>query len=116
MDWWTILLGLGIVAIIAIIVIFILIAVLINTIFLKISLGFFKKSEHKEFGTVFITALIMALIGWIPCIGCILSWVIINSRHKTGFGTAIVIWLITFILEALVVYAIYFALTLLGII
>ena len=108
MDWLAIILGLSIVSIIILIVIFILIAVLINTIFLKISLAMFKSAKKTEFGTVFVTALIMALIGWIPCIGCILCWVIINSRHETGFGTAIVIWLITIILEVLVIYAIFF--------
>ncbi|MHA1803253.1 MAG: hypothetical protein ACTSU4_01835 [Promethearchaeota archaeon] len=99
-EW---ILALGIVGIIVLIIIIILIGIVINTIFLKIGLALFE-STNNEFGAVFVTALIMALIGWIPCIGWILCWVVINSRHDTGFWQAIVIWLISSLISFIVGY------------
>jgi len=104
-QWWT--LGLGLAGILIFLLLIILLALLFNTIFLKIALGLFK-SKNRDFGQVFVTALINALIGWIPCIGCILSWVVINSRHDTGFGTAIVVWLLAIIIGFLVSFLIVF--------
>ncbi len=101
-DW---IIGLGIIGILVLIFGIIILALVLGTIFLKIALSFFD-SRNDEFGSVFVTALIMALVGWIPCIGCILSWVIINSRHKTGFGTAIVVWLLSGLLAIIVAFLI----------
>jgi len=93
--WWDF--GLGITGLLIFILLVIVISLVFETIFLKIALSLFK-AKHTDFGEVFVTALINALIGWIPCIGCILSWVVINSRHDTGFGTAIVVWLLAIII------------------
>ena len=83
-QWWTF--GLGVTGILLFLLFFIVLALVFDTIFLKIALGLVK-AKHTDFGEVFITALINALIGWIPCLGCILSLVVINSRHDTGYGT-----------------------------
>jgi hypothetical protein len=91
-QWW--LFGLAITELIIVLVLIIIVSLLIEALFLKLALSIVKNAKNTEFGSVFVTALIMALIGWIPCIGCILSWVIINSRHKTGFGMAIVVWIL----------------------
>ena len=102
-QWW--LFGFEITAIIVILVALILLMLLFETIFLKIALGI-TKSKHNSFGSVFVTALVIALIGWIPCIGCILSWVVINSRHDTGFGMAIVVWIITWVIGIIITFLI----------
>ncbi len=91
-QWW--MFGLAITELIIVVVLVIIVSLLIEAIFLKIALGIVKNSKNTDFGSVFVTALVMALIGWIPCIGCILSWVVINSRHNTGFGMAIVVWIL----------------------
>ncbi|MHA1489069.1 MAG: hypothetical protein ACTSRI_05375 [Promethearchaeota archaeon] len=106
MDPWVIISNLGPIEIIILIIIVIFISLLINTICLKIGLAIFD-SKNEEFGSVFVTALVCALIGWIPCIGCILCWVIINSRHDTGFLQAIVVWLIAAIISGLIAWVIY---------
>lgn len=89
--------GLGIIELVVLLILIIVIMLLLNTIFLKIALGIVD-AKHTDFGDVFTTALICALVGWIPCIGCILCWVVINSRHDTGFLMAIVVWLLTILI------------------
>ena len=98
-DWWDF--GLGLTGLLIFVLLIIIISLIFETIFLKIALGLFK-AKHTDFGEVFVTSLICALIGWIPCIGCILSWVVINSRHDTGFGTAIVVWLLAIIIGLII--------------
>ncbi|MFX0034861.1 MAG: hypothetical protein ACFE9I_04370 [Candidatus Hermodarchaeota archaeon] len=99
-GWWT--LGLGLVELLIFIILIIVISLLINALFLKIALSVVKSARHTDFGEVFVTALIIALVGWIPCLGCILSWVIINSRHETGFGMAIVVWIIAILVGLII--------------
>ena len=99
--------GFPIFTIILIIVIFIFISILFLALFLKIALSLVR-SINTHFIFVFITALYCALIGWIPIIGWVLSWVIINARHETGFLVAILVWLLTFVIGFLVVWAISF--------
>ena len=106
-----ILFGLTLMELLIFILLIIVIALLIETIFLKIALSLFK-SKHNDFGEVFITALIMALVGWIPCLGCILCWIVINSRHDTGFGTAILVWLIAGLIGVIVAF--FIAIAILG--
>jgi len=97
------------VAVVTFIIIFVLVFLLIITISLIIGLSVVK-SKYNGFGSVFITALFCALVGWIPCIGCILCWLIIRSRHDTGFLAAIVVWLIAFIMGFLITYLIFIVL------
>jgi hypothetical protein len=102
-QWWTF--GLGITGILLFLLFLIVLALVIDTILLKIALGLVN-AKHTDFGEVFITALINALIGWIPCLGCILSLIVINSRHDTGFGTAIVVWLLAVIIGFVIAFVI----------
>ena len=102
------LLGLGIMTIIIIVVLFIVIGLLLNTVFLLLALKI-TDSKHTDFGEVFVTALIMALVSWIPCIGCILSWVIISNRHDTGIAKAIGIWLLAGLIPLLIIVGIVIA-------
>lgn len=94
---------------IGIIILVIVIMIAIQAIFLKIALGF-ADAKNTGFGAVFVTALINTLLLLIPCIGCILNWVVINSRHDTGFAAAIGVWILAFIIQILVIWAIFFVL------
>ncbi len=101
--------GWDLVAVITFIIIFILVFLFIITISLIIGLSVVK-SKYNDFGSVFITALFCALVGWIPCIGCILCLLIIRARHDTGFLAAIVVWLIAFLIGFLITYLIFIVL------
>ena len=69
------------------------------------SLGFVNGS-NRELGSTFVTALLMGLVGWIPCIGCFISWYFIKSRHDVGWGGALAAWILGAIIMAIVVFAI----------
>jgi hypothetical protein len=71
----------------------ILIGLVLGTLFLHVGLGAVG-GKHREFGTVFVTVLIGTVLGWIPCLGCIIYWYIIKLRHETSWGGAIGAWLI----------------------
>ncbi|MBN2155530.1 MAG: hypothetical protein JW776_05770 [Candidatus Lokiarchaeota archaeon] len=117
MDIWNTLIGwlggLGTVAIL-IFVGLIVLSFILQVLFLKIGVKAVKGSNIK-FGAVFVTALINLLVGWIPCIGCILVWVVINARHKTGFGNAILAWLIAIVIPWAISFGIAFLISLTGI-
>ncbi|MFX1258010.1 MAG: hypothetical protein ACFFAN_09130 [Promethearchaeota archaeon] len=90
--------------IILILIIWFIIYLIIITIFLKIALHLFK-AENTGFGSVFLTALICTILFAVffinifcCCIGCILCWFVINARHKTGFGGAIVVSILALII------------------
>ncbi|MFO7837836.1 MAG: hypothetical protein R6V83_14425 [Candidatus Thorarchaeota archaeon] len=80
------------------------ISLVINAIFLGIALGFVN-GKNRDLGDTVVTAFFMAIVMIIPCIGCILQWWIIKSRHKIGWGKAITAWIMTFIIE-IVVFAV----------
>ena len=103
-DW---IFTLGFTNILIIIGIFVIVGVIIQAIFLKIGLGFVS-GRNREFGTTFVTALMMSLVIWIPCLGCILAWYFIKSRHDVGWGGALVAWILGAIVQILVVIAIMF--------
>ena len=98
--------GWDLVAVITFIIIFILIFLLIITISLIVGLSVVK-SKFNDIGSVFITALYCALVGWIPCLGCILNLLIVRARHNTGFLAAIVVLLISFLIGFLLTYLIF---------
>ncbi|MHA1834477.1 MAG: hypothetical protein ACTSV7_10855 [Candidatus Baldrarchaeia archaeon] len=75
-----------------IILVFIL-TLIIGSIFLLIGLKVVGAPE-TDFGRVFVTALLMAIVGVIPCLGCILQWYFIKTRHEVGWGQAILAWLL----------------------
>jgi hypothetical protein len=101
-DYALLLGSLGTIFVLALIV-----GIIINALFLGIALGVVH-GENRELGTTFVTALMCGLVGWIPCLGCILSWYFIKSRHELGWGGAIAAWILTFIIEAIVIFAIVF--------
>lgn len=103
------LLGLGFLTIIIIIVLFIVIGLLLSTVFLLLALKI-TNSKHTDFGEVFVTALIMSLTSWIPCIGCIIAWVVISNRHDTGIAKAIGVWLLAGLIPLLIIVGIVLAL------
>ena len=101
--------GWDLVAVVTFIIIFVLVFLLIITISLIVGLSVVK-SKFNDIGSVFITALYCALVGWIPCLGCILSLLIVRARHDTGFLAAIVVLLISFIFGFLLTYLIFLVL------
>jgi hypothetical protein len=64
--------------------------------------------QNRGFGTVFVTVLIGVILSLIPCLGCILYWYIIKTRHQTGWGGAIGAWLIAGLIPILIVVAVLF--------
>jgi len=94
-------------AFLILIVVFIVVSILINALFLGVALGFVN-GQNRELGTTFVTALGMALLGWIPILGCILSWYLIKIRHNVGWGGAIVAWLLCGFIAIIVVVIIIF--------
>ncbi len=103
-------LGFTLLAIISFIIIVIIIMIFLNALFLKIALSIVK-AKYKDLASVFITALLCALVSWIPCIGWILSAIIINKRHKTGLLFAIVVLIIVIIIAiiiAIVIFLVFF--------
>lgn len=90
-----------------IIILVFLVAIVINALFLGLALGFVH-GENRELGTTFVTALLCAIVLPIPCLGCILDWYFIKSRHELGWGGAIAAWILTFIIEVIVLFAIVF--------
>ncbi len=90
-----------------IIIVVIIVFLLVYGLFLGIALGFVN-GENRNIGTTFVTALGIALLGWIPILGCIISWYLIKTRHEVGWGGAIVAWLLTFIIAIIVIFLILF--------
>lgn len=75
-----------------IILVFVL-TLLIGSVFLLIGLKVVN-APVTDFGTVFVTVLLMAIVGVIPVLGCILQWYFIKTRHEVGWGQAILAWLL----------------------
>lgn len=74
---------------------------IIQGVFLGIGLGFVNGS-NREIGTTFVTALLMSLVIWIPCLGCFIAWYFIKSRHNVGWGGALIAWILGGIIQILV--------------
>ena len=89
------------------IIVVVVVFLIVYGLFLGIALGFVN-GENRNIGSTFVTALVIALLGWIPILGCIISWYMIKTRHEVGWGGAIVAWLLTFIIAAIVILVIMF--------
>ena len=83
----------------------IVISIVIQGIFLGIGLGFVNGS-NRELGSTFVTALMMGLVSWIPCLNCILGAYFIKTRHSVGWGGAFAAWILGGIIMIIVVLAI----------
>ncbi len=103
-EW---LIGLGIMNIVILIVLFLVVNLIIQGIFLGIGLGFVN-GQNRDLGTTFVTALLMSLVIWIPCLGCFIAWYFIKSRHEVGWGGALIAWLLGGLIAFLVFIALMF--------
>ncbi len=72
------------------------VGLLVNALLLGVVLGW-TKGENREFGDTIVTALINALVGLIPIIGCIIQWYVIKTRHEQTWGGAISTWIVLII-------------------
>ncbi|WP_457558557.1 hypothetical protein [Candidatus Harpocratesius sp.] len=73
----------------------------VETLFLKFGIN--KVEGNKtEFGPVFLTVILMALVSMVPCAGIFLAWWVISARHEVSYGKAILAWLIALLLAVLV--------------
>ncbi len=79
---------------------------IIQGAFLGIGLGFVN-GRNREIGTTFVTALLMSLVIWIPCLGCILAWYFIKSRHEVGWGGALIAWILGGIIQFIVMILLF---------
>ena len=91
----------------AIVILVIVVFLIVYGLFLGVALGFVN-GENRELGTTFVTALGIALLGWIPILGCIISWYLIKTRHEVGWGGAIIAWLLTAIIAIIVIAVLIF--------
>jgi hypothetical protein len=82
----------------------IIITWILGALFLMVGLGAVG-GKHRELGSVMITVLVGAILGWIPCLGCILYWYFIKMRHETSWGGAIGAWIIAWIIPVIIVLA-----------
>ena len=101
-DW---ILGLGINTIIMLIVVVIVVQLLFQAIFLGIGLGFVN-GKNRDLSSTFVTSLLMSLFIWIPCLGCILAWYFIKTRHRVGWVSALIAWVLGAIIAIIVTIAI----------
>jgi len=93
-----------------------LIMLVVMAIFLKLALGLFSKSKNTEFGRVFLTSFLITIIfavtflflgGWLAwVVALVLTWIIISASHSTGFGYAILISIVAFLIYVLVAWLI----------
>ncbi|MFW9833889.1 MAG: hypothetical protein ACFFEK_07850 [Candidatus Thorarchaeota archaeon] len=100
-DWIFGVLGLGITSFLILIVLLFILNFLIQGIFLGIGLGFVN-GQNRDLGSTFVTALLMSLVIWIPCLGCFIAWYFIKSRHDVGWGGALAAWILGAIIQFLV--------------
>ena len=100
-EW---LIGLGLMNILLIVFLFVIVNLVIQGIFLGIGLGFVN-GQNRDLGSTFVTALLMSLVIWIPCLGCFIAWYFIKSRHEVGWGGALAAWILGGIIAALVFIA-----------
>ncbi len=83
----------------------VIVTLVIYGLLLGVALGFVG-GKHKELGSTFVTALLVALVSWIPCLGCILGLYFIKSRHEIGWGSALIAWILMFIIAIVVIIVI----------
>ena len=98
-------LGLGLTSVVLLFFLVIIVSFIIQAIFLGIGLGFVN-GENRDLSSTFVTSLLMALVIWIPCLGCFIAWYFIKSRHNVGWGGALIAWLLGAIIQFLVTIAI----------
>jgi hypothetical protein len=103
-DWIFDIVAIGLAAIILLIFIVFIVSFLIQGIFLGIGLGFVD-GQNRNLSSTLVTSLLMALVIWIPCLGCFIAWYFIKSRHEVGWGGALIAWLVGAIISVIVMIA-----------
>jgi hypothetical protein len=78
--------------ILLVIALIITLSIVIQMVFLAIGLRLVNGS-NREFVSIFITVLVISILIVIPCLGCVLSWYVIKSRHDLGWGGAFASWI-----------------------
>jgi len=86
-----------------------LISLIVNALLLGVVLGW-TKGENREFGDTIVTAIIMAIVNYIPIIGCIIQWYIIKTRHEQTWGGAIATWIVLIIVYYILLVVVVLAL------
>ncbi|MEX0568383.1 MAG: hypothetical protein Q6363_004380 [Candidatus Njordarchaeota archaeon] len=85
-------------------------ALLLGAFFLWLGLKIVGCPEEKmSFGSVIITAIINAFV---PC--CIIQWYLIKVRHTDSWGSAIVAWILSWVIPVAIMWGIFLALGLAG--
>ncbi|OLS22610.1 MAG: hypothetical protein ThorAB25_25280 [Candidatus Thorarchaeota archaeon AB_25] len=100
-EWIIGIAAMGIAAIILLVFIVFIVSFLIQGIVLGVGLGFVN-GQNRNISSTMVTSLLMALVIWIPCLGCFIAWYFIKSRHEVGWGGALVAWLLGGIITILV--------------
>jgi hypothetical protein len=83
----------------------ILLGLVLDTLFLFAGLSVVE-GKNRTFGAVFVTAIIGALVNWVYCIGWIIYWYAIKTRHKIGWGGAIGAWIIAGLIPLIIIFAV----------
>ena len=104
---WNALMGVGIIIIVTVIVVILLIEIVLGAFFLWLGLKAVDSSDDS-FGRILVTQLLNMLAGLIPCVGCILQWYIIKSRHDTSWGGAIGAWLLAGLIPIVIIIIVAF--------
>ncbi|MHA1820419.1 MAG: hypothetical protein ACTSU2_07730 [Promethearchaeota archaeon] len=79
--------------------------IVLNVLFLMLGI----RAVHGDdtgFGKVFVTGLLMWLVGLVPIVGIFLQCWVISARHNTGYGKAIVAWIIAGLIPYIVILVI----------
>lgn len=93
--------------IIGLIILMIVLTLVIGAFFLWLALGLVGvPDEQRDFGKVFVTQILNAVIG---SFCCILSWYFIKSRHDTSWGKAIAAWFLAWLIPFLIALGVFFA-------
>ncbi|MGQ4873162.1 MAG: hypothetical protein ACP6IY_03725 [Promethearchaeia archaeon] len=98
---YSVIFSLSPIVMIVLFVLFIVIGLLLVTLFLKIALNLVK-SKNNDFNDVFVTAIICVLLGWIPCLGCILCGLVIGARHDTGFLVGLLVYILAILIGLII--------------
>ena len=94
-------LGLVFGSIILIIIGIIAIVLTLFTLFMKWAL-IITNGENREFFPVFLTSLLCIIIGdALPCCGCFLAPIIIQSRHELDYGKSFLTYILSSLLPFL---------------
>ncbi len=87
---------------IGLIIVILLISIAISALMLMVGIKVVGGS-YNSFGQIMGTVVLSVLVGWIPCLGCILGWYFVKSRHTPdswlkALGALIIAAIVPFII------------------